>query len=29
VKNYNGDGISFQRCRDTLVEDCRLEGMAG
>jgi polygalacturonase len=29
VRNYNGDGISFQQCRNTLVEDCRLEGMAG
>ena len=29
VKNYNGDGISFQQCRGTIVEDCALEGMTG
>jgi hypothetical protein len=29
VKNFNGDGISFQQCRNTLVEDCVLEGMSG
>lgn len=22
VKNYNGDAISFQQCRDTLIENC-------
>jgi hypothetical protein len=29
VKDYNGDGISFQQCRGTVIEDCTLEGMAG
>lgn len=29
VKDYNGDGISFQQCRGTVVEDCVLEGMTG
>ncbi len=29
VKDYNGDGISFQQCRGTLVERCVLEGMTG
>ncbi len=29
VRDYNGDGISFQQCRDTLVQDCRIEGMTG
>ncbi|MBM4042394.1 MAG: hypothetical protein FJ290_28210 [Planctomycetes bacterium] len=29
VKDYNGDGISFQQCRNTVVENCVLEGMAG
>jgi hypothetical protein len=29
VRDYNGDGISFQQCRNTVVEDCLLEGMAG
>lgn len=29
VRNYNGDGISFQQCRNTLVEECLLEDMAG
>ena len=29
VKDYNGDGISFQQCRNTVVEDCALEGMSG
>lgn len=29
VRDYNGDGISFQQCRGTVVERCLLEGMAG
>ncbi|NOY81472.1 MAG: hypothetical protein GXP31_10765 [Kiritimatiellaeota bacterium] len=29
VRDYNGDGISFQQCRDTRVEQCRVEGMTG
>ena len=29
VKDYNGDGISFQQCRGTVVERCVLEGMTG
>ncbi|MHB9132765.1 MAG: right-handed parallel beta-helix repeat-containing protein [Armatimonadota bacterium] len=29
VRDYFGDGISFQQCRDTLVEDCLLEGQTG
>jgi len=29
VKDYNGDGISFQQCRCTVIENCTLEGMAG
>jgi hypothetical protein len=29
IKDYNGDGISFQQCRGTVIEDCTLEGMAG
>lgn len=27
VKDYNGDGISFQQCKDTRIEDCILDGM--
>lgn len=29
VRDYNGDGISFQQCRSTLVEDCVLEANKG
>ena len=29
IVHYNGDGISFQQCRNALVEACRLEGMTG
>lgn len=29
VRNYNGDGISFQQCEDILIEDCRAEGNRG
>jgi len=29
VKNYNGDGISFQQSNDVLVEDCTSEGNTG
>jgi hypothetical protein len=29
VKDYHGDGISFQQCRGTRVEGCTLEGMTG
>jgi hypothetical protein len=29
VRNYNGDGISFQQSNDVLVEDCVSEGNAG
>jgi hypothetical protein len=29
VRDYNGDGISFQQCRRTLIEDCLLEANAG
>lgn len=29
MRNYNGDGISFQQCHSTVVEDCVLEGMTG
>jgi hypothetical protein len=29
VKDYNGDGISFQQCRGPVVEQCVLEGMTG
>ena len=29
VKDYNGDGISFQQCRGTVVEKCVVEGMTG
>ena len=29
VRNYNGDGISFQQCLGTVVEGCALEGMTG
>jgi hypothetical protein len=29
VMDYNGDGISFQQCRGTVVERCVLEGMTG
>lgn len=29
IRDYNGDGISFQQCRNTRIEDCVLEGMAG
>ena len=29
VKNYNGDGISFQQSNDVLVEDCTSEGNSG
>lgn len=29
VRNYNGDGISFQVSTDVTVEDCRAEGNAG
>jgi hypothetical protein len=29
VRNYNGDGISFQQCNDVTVTDCVSEGNAG
>jgi hypothetical protein len=29
VRNYNGDGLSFQQSNDVLVEDCVSEGNAG
>ncbi len=29
VRNYNGDGISFQQCRDTRIEECVVDGNAG
>jgi len=29
VMNYNGDGISFQQCRGTRVEDCVIEQNTG
>ncbi len=29
VRDYNGDGISFQQCRNTVVEDCVVTGMTG
>jgi polygalacturonase len=29
VRNYNGDGISFQQSNDVLVEDCVSEGNSG
>ncbi len=29
VRNYNGDGISFQQCRNTVVEGCLVEGCTG
>jgi hypothetical protein len=29
VRDYHGDGISFQQCCDTLVEDCRSEENRG
>ncbi len=29
VRNYNGDGISFQACKSTVVENCRLIGNSG
>jgi hypothetical protein len=29
VRDYNGDGISFQQCRGTVIEDCVLTGMTG
>jgi polygalacturonase len=29
VRNYNGDGISFQQSNDVLVEDCVSEGNTG
>lgn len=29
VKNYNGDGISFQACKSMMVENCRLIGNSG
>jgi len=29
VRNYNGDGISFQQCTDTLVEYCTCEDNRG
>ena len=29
VRNYNGDGISFQQCNDVLVAACVSEGNAG
>jgi len=29
VRNYNGDGISFQQSNDVLVEDCLSEGNTG
>lgn len=29
VRNYHGDGISFQQCRNTLIEDCTLERQNG
>ena len=29
VRNYNGDGISFQQCNDVTVTDCASEGNAG
>jgi parallel beta-helix repeat protein len=29
VRNYNGDGISFQQCNDVTVTDCVSDGNAG
>lgn len=29
VRNFNGDGISFQQCNDVMVTDCVSEGNAG
>lgn len=29
VRNYNGDGISFQQCNDVTVTDCVSEGNSG
>jgi hypothetical protein len=29
VRNYNGDGISFQQCVGVVLEDCRAEGNRG
>jgi hypothetical protein len=29
VRNFNGDGISFQQCNDVTVSDCVSEGNAG
>jgi parallel beta-helix repeat protein len=29
VRNYNGDGISFQQCRGTVVEGCLVEDNTG
>ena len=29
VRNYNGDGISFQQCNDVTVTDCMSEGNSG
>jgi hypothetical protein len=29
IRNYNGDGISFQQSNDVLVEDCTSEGNTG
>ena len=29
VRNYNGDGISFQQTQDVVIDDCRCEDNAG
>jgi len=29
IRDFNGDGISFQQCRNTVIQDCLVEGMTG